>query len=742
MHLPPLIIDLTLILSIAAVVTFIFRRIHQPVVVGYLIAGMVVGSLKLAGVSVTDKTNVKVWADLGVIFLMFSLGLKFSFRKMASLGFAVVLTGLIEVLLMISVGYYAAHHLGWDPRGAWFVACMLAISSTTVIVKALDELGLGDKQFASHVLGILIVEDLAAILILVALSSVYSSADSGLFQLLIGGVKLVFIIGSWLLVGMFVVPRFVGSVSRYGNNELLTLVSLGLCLALVSLSAYLEYSVALGAFIMGSILAETSESGRIENIMAPLKDLFGAIFFVSIGMLFSPEALTVHTFEVVMMAITVVAGKFLCVTIASLLSGRSLLHAIQAGSSLGQIGEFSFIIAGVGVANHILPPAIYPVVVAVAVITTFVTPYCVRAAIPFHRRLESSLPDRWLQFLNRYRQSVATATGGAHRNQFIMMKLLRWVANTIMVTLIFRVSAEYGIPLLEEYLDSDGWASLIAWMAAFFSAAPFIWAMTTTLNEPLPAQSNLGAAPYGMAQLLVVVATLLVVGILSLDFFSIGIFLGVTGAMAGGLVFFFRHKLESAYQWWESRFKMNFKVTDRREHEFAKQLEPWDARLMEVEVHPNAPVVGQSLRELRLGEQFGLNVVIVKRGVKHIVAPKAEETILPHDVIFLFGTDQELSALKPQLQLPVRSHMDVEQRPDFALSHVEVKKGSRLLGRSIRESGIREEFGCLVVGLERNGVRLKKPDLTDPLQHSDLLWIVGEKAKIIEFEQSVAEASA
>ncbi len=727
MHLAPLIRDLALILVTAALVAFVCRRIRQPVVVGYLIAGMLLGPSTHIFFAVSDMANIKIWAELGIIFLMFTLGLKFSFRKLSQLGVTSGITGIVEIGAMILIGMTSARALGWAPQQAIFLGCMVAISSTTVIVKAFGELGLTRKRFTENVYGILIIEDLAAIFILVVLSSFISQATLSTGDLLIAAGKLVLVIGGWFLIGMFVIPRVVGSISKHGNNELLTIISLGLCLGLVTVSALLHYSVALGAFIMGSILAETPEAKHIEKLMEPVRDLFGAVFFISVGMLFDPIVVSDHLGSLLFMTALIIVGKIVSVSIGSILTGQSLVNAVQSGFSMAQIGEFSFIIASVGMTSGVLHPGVYPIIVAVSLITTFTTPYLIRASHPVSHWIEKSLPRRVLEAVNQYRSWVVRLTSSGGKRNILVSRLMRWAANGILVIILFNISAVYLVPLLEQYLAQPSLSRPLAWFATFLISAPFIWAMLTSLRSPdLVSIPGMHEFPYGVMQFLVGLSTVLIIGLLSFDFFTVWISLSVTFLVAGVLFVFSRQRLESSYRWFENRFISSFQKRPEGT-KLEDNLAPWDASLAEVEVHPNAPVIGQSLKEMRLGEQRRLNIVVIKRGTRTIVAPRAEERVYPGDSLLCFGTEAEIEALRLVVQFPVAVD-DVKEH--YILKSFVIQEQTSLIGKTIRSSRIKEMFGCLLVGIEREGQRIQSPHPDTVLVERDLIWMVGDEARL------------
>lgn len=381
MHLPQLVIDLATILGVAAFVTYVFRLIRQPVVLGYIVAGIIVGPYTPPPFIVGDSNSVQIWAELGVIFLMFCLGLEFSFRRLRRLGIAPLITASIQILFMFGLGVLIGPMFGWTGLNAVFLGCMIAISSTTIIIKALDELNLKSKKFAELVFGILIVEDLAAILMLVGLTNAAGNAQATAMSLFLAAGKLIIMVSVWLMLGILIVPRLMGEIAKRGNNEMFIIVSLGLCLGMVALSGYFHYSAALGAFVMGSILAETKEVHRVETLVSPLKDVFGAVFFVSIGMLLDLRVIAENPLTIFGLSILIIIGKIFAVSVGGILTRQGVKTSLSAAFSMAQIGEFSFIIANLGLAFKVLQPEILPIIVAASVLTTFTTPYLMN--VPF-----------------------------------------------------------------------------------------------------------------------------------------------------------------------------------------------------------------------------------------------------------------------------------------------------------------------------------------------------------------------
>lgn len=385
--------DLALILISASLVTLVFKRLKQPLVLGYIVAGFLAGPHMPYTPSVSDMSSIHTWADIGVIFLMFTLGLEFSFKKIVKMGIGPVIAACSVMFCMMSVGNMVGHLFGWGSMNSLFLGGMLAMSSTTIIYKAFDDLGLRQQKFAGEVLSVLILEDILGILLMVVLSALAVSRQFQGMELVGSLFKLGFFLILWFVVGVYIIPIFLRRTHRFLNKETLLVVSIGLCFLLVVIAGKVGYSSAFGAFMMGSILAETVEAEKIERVVSPVKDLFGAIFFVSVGMLVDPAVLAAYWLPIVVLCIAIIVGQAVFGTTSFLLSGQPLRIAVQGGFSLAQIGEFAFIIASLGISLGVTSDFLYPVVVAVSIITTFFTPYMIRAAQPACRLLERVVPQ-------------------------------------------------------------------------------------------------------------------------------------------------------------------------------------------------------------------------------------------------------------------------------------------------------------------------------------------------------------
>ncbi|MFN9067285.1 MAG: cation:proton antiporter, partial [Bdellovibrionales bacterium] len=656
-HLPKLIEDLAFILMTAAVTTLVFRALKQPVVLGYLLAGILVSPHVPLLPTITDTENLKVWAEIGVIFLLFGLGLEFSFRKLAQVGVSASITGGFEIIFMMAVGYAAGTILGWPKMDSLFLGGMLAISSTTIIVRAIDELKMKSRGFVSLVFGVLIVEDLIAILLLVLLSTMALTNSFSGQELLFSTLKFVFFITLWFVVGIYFLPLLIKKSSRYLNEETRLIGSIGLCLFMVLVATKVGFSPALGAFVMGSLLAETREGHSVEKLLEPVKNLFAAIFFVSVGMLIDPKVIIQNWGVILLLTFVTIFGKLISTSVGALISGQSLRHSLQAGMSLAQIGEFSFIIATLGLSLKVISPILYPIVVAISVITTFTTPYQIRYADNLIDWVENKISPNWKSRLEGYRQLV---TGARQKN--LLQHLLRAhlpsiLLNTVIVLAITFSYKRWVHPHVLEKLGEHEWVYLLSTVGLVMFCIPFLWALTmggsSTVNEKdlqLSSRSVITWIQGGISFFRLFWGVFLMGFILaefvSMQTGSLFILLGLTGL----LVLFGRYS-EPFYQRLESRFLKNLTDSSLRSKKIeVSKLAPWDANLVQLKISADSEFVGQSLLRIAIRERFGVVVAMIERGHKVIMAPGRDVILMPQDILFLIGTDEQIENLKPLIE--------------------------------------------------------------------------------------------
>lgn len=731
-HLPNLISDLGLILVTAAIAVLLFRKLKQPLVLGYLVAGFLASSEFDFFPTVKDMNSVKVWAEIGVIFLLFSLGLEFSFKKLMKVGGTASITALTQIIGMVVLGYFIGQLMDWGKMNSLFLGVILSISSTTIILKTFDELGVKTQKFAGNVIGALIVQDILAILMMVLLSTVAVSQQFSGSELLQSVLKLIFFLTIWFVAGIFFIPTLLKKAKHLLTDEMLLIVSLALCLLMVLFAANVGFSPALGAFIMGSIIAETTQAEHIEHLVKPVKDLFGAVFFVSVGMLINPEMLLKYGIPVGILTFTVIIGQSFFSTIGALISGQPLKQSIQTGMSLSQIGEFSFIIATLGMTLNVTSDFLYPIVVAVSAVTTFTTPFMVKLSTPFSGYLERKLPRRWVKRIERYSANTEAIKSVSTWQIVLRAYLTQVIIHSIIIVAIISLSSKYILPLVQDSRFGNAIAALIT----IVLLSPFLWALSLRRVATKQVQELMQVRKYqGPIIVLVffrIVLSLFYIGFILNTFFSpIIAFIALVIAVVSYVLF--PKKLHALYNKIEGHFLKNYHgreiaKTNKRQN----VLSPWDGHMADFIIAKESNLVGKTLEELRIREQFGINIASIKRGDITINIPIRTERLFPGDDINVIGTDEQVKLFKIYLD---KHEIDLPEEvveDEIILQQFELK--NRIcIGKTIRESQIREKTHGIIVGIERNGKRILNPESNIILQADDILWIAGDKKKIASF---------
>ena len=472
-----LIVDLTLITIYAGLTTLLFKKLKQPIVLGYILAGIFAGPFFNFVPTVSDKENLTLWADIGVIFLLFGLGLEFSFKKMINVGKAAMITANANILFMLFLGYCTGLLLGWSTMDSFFLGSMISMSSTTIIIKAFDDLNVKKQKFTDLVFGVLVVEDIVGILLLVLLPTIALGNSIDGTELAVSTLKLVFFLILCFVIGIYLVPTFLDKITRFLNDEMLLLITISLCFGMVLLATYSGFSSALGAFLMGSILAETQLIHRIEKNMQPLKDFFGAVFFVSVGMMVNPAMFIEYAVPILAITFIVIVGKVIFSCLGFVIAGQPLKTSILCGFSLAQVGEFAFIIASLGMSIKVLDAKVYPIIVAVSVITTFLTPMMIKSAEPFYKFLLKFLPEKWAEFLNR-NSTPAVVTPSEERlwSELFKNYLLRLALFSMILYTIIILSANFIRPVVQALLPNLG-GRIVTTVVTLIMMAPFLKAL-------------------------------------------------------------------------------------------------------------------------------------------------------------------------------------------------------------------------------------------------------------------------
>ncbi|MEO7978198.1 cation:proton antiporter [Flavobacterium sp.] len=728
-HLKPLISDLGLILMTAGIAVLIFKKMKQPLVLGYLIAGFLAGNHFDFFPSISDIKSVEVWAEIGVIILLFSLGLEFSFKKLMKVGGTASITAITQIITMVAIGYLAGQWMGWSNMDSIFLGVILSISSTTIILKTFDELGVKAQKFAGIVIGSLIVQDIVAILMMVLLSTLAVSQQFSGTELLMSVLKLIFFLTAWFLGGIFFIPTLLKKAKHLLTDEMLLILSLALCLTMVIFASNVGFSPALGAFIMGSIIAETTQAEHIEHLVKPVKDLFGAIFFVSVGMLIDPATLYEHALPVAILTIITIIGQSVSSTIGALLAGQPLKQSVQTGMSLSQIGEFSFIIATLGTTLNVTSSFLYPVIVAVSAITTFTTPFMVKYAVPFSDFLEQKLPKKWVKNINRYSLNAQAIKSVSTWQKVLHSSIIQIVLHTIIIMAIILLSSKYVAPLVADTRFGNTLAVLIT----LITMAPFLWALSLRRVAVEEVEILWEERKYRGALLMLILIRmslgLFLVGFLLNIFFSpIVAFVALIIAITAYQIF--PKKLNEQYHKIENHFLKN--LNDRENKKIDRRyanLMPWDGHMSFFDIGRESNLAGKTLEELRIREHLGINIAYIKRGDVTIPIPTKNERLFPGDEVCVIGTDAQVTEFTKYLnQNEIEEAKSVEES-NIVLRQLEVSH-EEFIEKSIGQ--FRSKTNGMVVGIERNGNRILNPESNIVLQKNDIIWVVGDKKRMSE----------
>ncbi|MFD2909456.1 cation:proton antiporter [Flavobacterium ardleyense] len=733
LHVPALISDLGLILVTAAISVILFRWLKQPLVLGYLVAGFLAGTQSDFFPTVKDVNSVNVWAEIGVIFLLFSLGLEFSFKKLMKVGGTASITALTQAVCMIVLGYYVGQLMGWGTMNSIFLGVIISVSSTTIILKTFDELGVKTKKFAGNVIGALIVQDILAILMMVLLSTIAVSQQFSGTELLQSVLKLGFFLTIWFVAGIFFIPTILKKAKHLLTDEMLLIVSLALCLLMVLFAANVGFSPALGAFIMGSIIAETTQAEHIEKLVKPVKDLFGAVFFVSVGMLIDPEMLVKYAVPVAILTFVVIIGQSFSATIGTLLSGQPLKQSIQTGMSLSQIGEFSFIIATLGMTLKVTSDFLYPIVVAVSAITTFTTPFMIKLSTPFSNYLERKLPRRWVKRIERYSSNTEAIKSVSTWQIVLKAYLTQVIIHSIIIVSIIILSSKYLLPLVQD----SRFGNAIAATITVIILSPFLWALSLRRVAVEQVHELMQVRKY-QGPIIVLIFSRIALSlfyfgfILNVFFSPIVAFVALVIALISYVLF--PKRLHALYNKIERQFVRNYNDRENSAKSSKRQivLSPWDGHMANFVIATESNLAGKTLNELSIKESFGINIATIRRGEITINIPKSSERLFPGDEISIIGTDEQVQLFNEYLDKNEREDPEDTEKEEIILQQLELKDRV-CIGKSIRESMIREKTHSIIVGLERDGQRILNPESDLVLQSDDILWLAGNKKKIKAF---------
>ena len=745
-ELPALVKDLALILVVAAFVTLIFKRLKQPLVLGYIVAGFLVSPQMPYTMSVMDRANVQMWADIGVIFLLFSLGLDFSFKKIVKMGMAPVIAACTIIFCMMMAGIVVGKAFGWTHMDSIFLGGMLAMSSTTIIYKAFDDMGLRQQRFAGMVMSVLILEDVLAIVMMVMLSAIAggSSPDGG--QMVESVLRIGFFLVLWFVVGIFFIPAFLRATRRLMNEETLLIVALGLCCFMAVFSTKVGFSSAFGAFVMGSILAETVEADKIVRLVEPVKNLFGAIFFVSVGMLVEPQVLVDYAWPIIAITLTILIGQSVFGSLGYLISGNPLKTAMKCGFSMAQIGEFAFIIASLGLSLGVIGHFLYPVVVAVSVVTTFLTPYMIRMAEPCYNIMERHLPKKWIVALNHITISHPQTPSAENKWKSLLIQMLR---NTVIYSILsiaaIALMFTFFLPFVRSFFPSyelHWYANAICGILTVLIISPFLRAMVVKKNhsdefKALWAESWVNHFPLIFTIIVrVVLACAFVFYIINyLSRFKNAIIISI--ALALVVLMVLSRGLKKGSIQMERLFIQNLRSRDIEAQVHGRRRPLYEGHLLDRDVHMadfdipfNTRWMGKTLRQLALGQQFGVHVSSILRAGHRLNIPDGNYVIFPGDRLQVIGNDDQLRQLGEAIKREVLGDdIDFEKR-EMKLRQMVITGPSPFVGKTLEESGIRSQYSCMVVGLEEGKENLSQIHPKRKFQKGDIIWVVGEKESL------------
>ena len=733
--------DLALMLVVAGVVTLIFKRLKQPLVLGYIVAGFLVSPHMPLTASVADTEDIHLWADIGVMFLLFSLGLDFSFKKILKMGASPIISTITIIFCMSMLGVLVGQLFNWPKMDCIFLGGMLAMSSTTIIYKAFDDLGLRQQQFAGMVMSVLILEDILAIVMMVMLSAIASGNNPDGGQMLGSVMKIGFFLVLWLVVGIFAIPLFLRSVRKLINDEVMLVVALGMCCAMAVFSTKVGFSSAFGAFIMGSILAETVEAERIEKLVEPVKNLFGAIFFVSVGMLVDLDILVEYAFPIMALVLTILIGQSIFGSLSFMLGGESLKSAMRCGFSMAQIGEFSFIIASLGLSLGVISDYLYPVVVAVSVITTFLTPYMIRLSTPAYTHLEKHLPNKIIKMLNHLSMSQPNTNEQSNWKKILMQMGVNTLVYSILTSATIAIMFTFARPFMHQLLpgpDLEGYANAITGVVTILLIAPFLRAMVMKKNRSLEfktlwAESNRNRLP--------LLFTILVRGVIAVAFifyicnrlthFSNAIM--ITIGILALLMMVFSRTIKNRSIRLERLFILNLRSREIEAQVHGKKRPLYEGRLLDRDIHiadfnipMNSRWMGCTLRQLDLGRKYGVHVTSILRANHRLNIPDGNYIIFPGDKLQVIGSDDQLGKFGQAINEQVVGEDPHLENREMRLRQLIIGADSPFIGKTLEESGIRDTYSCMVVGLEEGKENLSPFSPKRRFQEGDIIWIVGE----------------
>lgn len=736
-----LVADLAVILIAAGLFTVISRALKQPLILGYLIAGFIVSPHLGLLPAISSTESVKQWSEIGIIFLLFALGLEFSFKKLLKVGGSALITAGTRCIGMFTVGMVAGNALGWSMMESLFLGGLLPMSSTTVIIKAYDEMGLKKKPWAPLIFGTLVVEDLIAVLMMVLLSTLAVSRQFSGGEMILSLAKLAFFLILWFLIGLYVIPLLLKKAKRFLNDEILLIISIGLCFGMVALASSAGFSSALGAFVMGSILAETVEGERIEKLLSGIKNLFGAIFFVSVGMMVEPAVIGAHWGTILIIAVIAVSGILLFSTTGSLLAGKGLDTSVHVGFTMAQLGEFSFIIASLGCSLGVMREFIYPVIITVSVITTFTAPYMIKAGDPASRWLAKKLPASFLAKINppQVEDSEKSKAESNEWTQLLKSYIIRVVLYGVILIAISIVAKPLLTGLTDKLLPFLGEKARLAICLAvhLLVMSPFLYGLAVA-NGSINSHANKllkeRASNRWPILSLMVFRIFIAIGFTLAaitSYFHLGAW-GVLAVVVAGMALVYAGKMSvHKISWLEERFMENFMAKEEQEKKdrpvtstVREKMSGYNIQTEVVEVSPNFSHIGKPLRDMPFRKHSGINILKIQRGSSTILIPSGDEPIYPGDRLVAVGTSAQLEAFNRIMEENTIAD-DTVADSSFTVVTGVLGENSYLSGKTLRETDMRKS-GCMIISVLQNDKLITNPGADFRFTPGDTIWIAGE----------------
>ena len=736
--------DLAVILISAGVFTIISKALKQPLVIGYILAGFLIGPNISFFPGITSEATVHQWSEIGIIFLMFGLGLEFSFKKLLKVGGSAIVTAVVKFVGVFIIGFVTAQALSWSFMESVFLGGLLSMSSTMVVLKSYEDLGLKNKPYAGVVFGTLVVEDLIAILLMVLLSTMAVSQSFAGKELIMNIAKLVFFLILWFLVGIYVIPTLLKKAKEYLNDEILLIVSIGLCFGMVALATSVGFSSALGAFVMGSILAETYESEHIDHIVEPIKNLFGAIFFVSVGMMVAPSVIAEHWALILLIAVIVIISHIIFAGAGIILTGGGLDNAVHTGFSLAQLGEFGFIIAGVGCTLGVMRDFIYPVIIAVSVITTFTTPFMIRLADPCHAFLRKRLPESWIGRLQpSSTDKKSTAAEDNEWKKLLNAYFTRIVLYGVILIAIYIGSKLYLRPAVEKYLPELGTTTqkIIEVGITLAAMLPFLFGLgvhSGSISKSAPKllkeeQSNIWPL-MGLIFARSFLAVGIVLAVLS-SYFHLAGWTVLAIFFAGVIFILIARRSIHKYSALEMRFLSNYNEREESERRskpvsssVSQKLADYDVHTETLTVSQDSIYAGKQLKDIPFRAQTGANIIKITRGSRNIIVPSGDVEMFPGDHILAVGTSSQLESFRNMMAGAV-APADPASGSGFRIEPETLTAESFLTGKTLRGTNLRK-YHCMVISVLRGNQIITNPEPDFRFEEGDTVWVAGNVAEL------------